>query len=1039
MATVATLGVDIKALGITGLKRDLSAVQGGLEKTDRAADQAGRQLERTGRRGGRAVGGLKMALGGIAGIVGFGAITGGLASMVGEFQESRKVGAQTTAVLKSTGGAANVTSKQVNNLANALSKKAGVDDETVQSGENLLLTFTKVRNETGRGNDVFNQATKTMLDMSAALGQDTRTSALQLGKALQDPVRGVTALRRVGVELTNEQQDQIKALVASGRSMDAQKIILRELNTEFGGSAAAQRTALDSVKVAMSNVAEAAGSVLVPAFDAVAKVIVTFVDQATRGVSVGGAFVTVFRTTGSVVADTVGAFIAIVTWLKNTQAVLYPLAGAVGAVTAAWAAMTILTTVQSMLAATRAAVIAMNVALLANPILLVVAALGVLVGALIYAYKTSDTFRAIVDGAWSTVKAVVIGAAVAIAKAVTGTWNTISSVTSATWGFVSKATTDAWNAIKTAVLTPIRVARDVLAGDVFPAISNAASATWGAILKAAGSAWNAIKTAITTPITAARDLVSGVWHEMGVRADSAWSSLIKAIGGFAEGVKNAVTDAFKGAANAVIKFVNVIIGAVNLIPGVPDIKKIPELATGGQTGGNGTRGPQGLPGPGQALAEGGKVTRPLAIVGEEAPRHPEYVIPTNPAYRGRAVGLFGMLGKELGVPGFARGGVLGFNDLKSLWEGAGGPGGNISDTAAAIALAESGGNVGIVNGIGAAGLWQIYGLPFPGNPLDAATNARMAVAKFRGAGGSFTPWTTYTGADTPGHERTYLRYMPGHSGGVLGAVGGAIGSAVGAVGGIMGDLLSQGAGFILDKLPGVGDLPDWVQGMGHYALDKVTGWIKDKVSDVVGNFTGGGGGGGGQPGGGGTTMFDGKPVASWIVPILSWARGHGWHGSVTSGYRDPQQQMAAARGYGLEHYGPAGPLGSNHVRTAYPGGAVDVSDPPGLARVLSGYQATNGRTLVWGNPVIGDFVHFSATGHRTGGIIGGPEGAAPYVGSYRNGGTIPRDGYAFVHAGERVDNGRSGFQFQVQGDLVIQDRFDLEMELARMAFRAGLT
>jgi hypothetical protein len=128
-----------------------------------------------------------------------------------------------------------------------------------------------------------------------------------------------------------------------------------------------------------------------------------------------------------------------------------------------------------------------------------------------------------------------------------------------------------------------------------------------------------------------------------------------------------------------------------------------------------------------------------------------------------------------------------------------------------------------VNGIGAAGLWQIYGLPFPGNPLDAATNARMAVAKFRGAGGSFTPWTTYTGADTPGHERTYLRYMPGHSGGVLGAVGGAIGSAVGAVGGIMGDLLSQGAGFILDKLPGVGDLPDWVQGMGHYALDKVTG------------------------------------------------------------------------------------------------------------------------------------------------------------------------------------------------------------------------
>src|SRR5690606_23271819 len=66
---------------------------------------------------------------------------------------------------------------------------------------------------------------------------------------------------------------------------------------------------------------------------------------------------------------------------------------------------------------------------------------------------------------------------------------------------------------------------------------------------------------------------------------------------------------------------------------------------------------------------GGKVTMPMAIVGEEAPRHPEFVIPTNPAYRQRALGLFGRLGRELGIPGFQLGGVIGdalSNAVKSL-------------------------------------------------------------------------------------------------------------------------------------------------------------------------------------------------------------------------------------------------------------------------------------------------------------------------------------------------------------------------------------
>jgi len=141
--------------------------------------------------------------------------------------------AQTQAVLKSTGGVAGVTADQVSKLAASLQKTTKFSDETIQTGENLLLTFTKI------GKDIFPEATEIMLDMSQALGQDVKSSAIQLGKALQDPILGVTALRRVGVNFNEAQQDVIKNLVETGRSAEAQALIMKELKTEFGGSAEA--------------------------------------------------------------------------------------------------------------------------------------------------------------------------------------------------------------------------------------------------------------------------------------------------------------------------------------------------------------------------------------------------------------------------------------------------------------------------------------------------------------------------------------------------------------------------------------------------------------------------------------------------------------------------------------------------------------------------------------------------------------------------------------------------------------------------------
>ena len=119
-----------------------------------------------------------------AGIGGFVALKGALTDAVDAANESARVAAQTEAALKSTGGAAGVSAQQVGDLATALSKVAPFDDEVIQSGENLLLTFTNVKNAAGQGNDIFNQTTKIALDMSTALGTDLNSSVLQLGKAL---------------------------------------------------------------------------------------------------------------------------------------------------------------------------------------------------------------------------------------------------------------------------------------------------------------------------------------------------------------------------------------------------------------------------------------------------------------------------------------------------------------------------------------------------------------------------------------------------------------------------------------------------------------------------------------------------------------------------------------------------------------------------------------------------------------------------------------------------------------------------------------
>ena len=153
-----------------------------------------------------------------------------------ELSAGERALAQTQAVIESTGGAARQSVDDILELSHSLSELTSIDDEPIQEAANTLLTFREI------AGDTFEEATRATLDLSVAMDRDLRSSAVMVGRALNDPIRGMAALTRVGVQFTDEQRAAIEAMVAFGDTAGAQQLILEELNAEFGGSAEALGT-----------------------------------------------------------------------------------------------------------------------------------------------------------------------------------------------------------------------------------------------------------------------------------------------------------------------------------------------------------------------------------------------------------------------------------------------------------------------------------------------------------------------------------------------------------------------------------------------------------------------------------------------------------------------------------------------------------------------------------------------------------------------------------------------------------------------------
>lgn len=161
-------------------------------------------------------------------------LTSAITSSLRVYAEQITAEAKLASVLKSTGrDVIPFLIDSYKDYAAEMQILTGFGDEVIINTQALMATFTQISDV------VMPKAMDALLDVSAVMGQDLKQTAIQLGKALNDPILGVTALRRVGIQLTEQQTDSIKKFVELNDVASAQNIILQELKTQFGGAAIA--------------------------------------------------------------------------------------------------------------------------------------------------------------------------------------------------------------------------------------------------------------------------------------------------------------------------------------------------------------------------------------------------------------------------------------------------------------------------------------------------------------------------------------------------------------------------------------------------------------------------------------------------------------------------------------------------------------------------------------------------------------------------------------------------------------------------------
>lgn len=233
-----------------------------------------------------------------------------------------------------------VTDRIVKN-AEALGRQYGIDNLVIKQTQAKLLTFKNLAKSADVVGGAFDRANQAALDMAAAGFGSAESNAVQLGKALENPIKGIAALAKSGVTFTEQEKDKIATLVESNKILEAQDMVLKAIETQVGGTAAA--TADDSAKMkeAFAQAQQQIGLGLMPVLAAVTPYLTSFAD-----------------------------------WMRNNPGPIKVIAAAV--------------------AVLAASILAVNAAMALNPAVLITAAIVALGIAVVQAYKKFEGFRNVV-------------------------------------------------------------------------------------------------------------------------------------------------------------------------------------------------------------------------------------------------------------------------------------------------------------------------------------------------------------------------------------------------------------------------------------------------------------------------------------------------------------------------------------------------------------------------------------------------------------------------------------------------------------------
>ena len=181
---------------------------------------------------------------------------------------------------------------RLTSLAEKTALQTGVDQNQIKLTQAKLLTFKELATTADELGGSFDRATAAAIDMAAAGFGSAEMNAVQLGKALNDPIKGITALTRSGITFTESEKELIATLVESGKTLEAQDMILEAIEKQVGGTAKATANASDRMKVAFSLLQERLGQKLLPIFERFTSFVI---DRAIPGIE---RFVELFRTEG---------------------------------------------------------------------------------------------------------------------------------------------------------------------------------------------------------------------------------------------------------------------------------------------------------------------------------------------------------------------------------------------------------------------------------------------------------------------------------------------------------------------------------------------------------------------------------------------------------------------------------------------------------------------------------------------------------------------------------------------------------------------